>query len=257
VATEIVTTGQLRAGDVVLTHGMRVRIDEIDPYQSRHGDAWSCPGTVLNLAEVLAQKIVPPAFLTTEKREDGRGWVTGRRDYWAIQRNELARWTVAVPRPGPEAPADPEPKRGWTMDQARAAVQQVGAELQAAADAGALGFPFEDQDPELERAAITIVSEGGSQTMRAIRDGAVVAFLKWSGNILKVYIPGGTILGRLYRSDGKRQGDKITCTFRAWTVSDRLEIRPPDTEVARGASLPGAVAALLQHAAGARSQAES
>jgi hypothetical protein len=128
--------------------------------------------------------------------------------------------------------------------------------LQAAADAGALGFLFEDQDPEHERAAIPIVSEGGSQTMRAIRDGEV-AFLKWSGNVLKVYLPGGTILGRLYRSDGKRQGDKITCTFRAWTVSDRLEIRPADTEVARGASLPGALAALLQHAAGARRQAES
>jgi len=74
--------------------------------------------------------------------------------------------------------------------------------------------------------------------------------------VLKVFFPGGTILGRLYRSSGKRRGEEITYTFRAWTASDRLECKPTDTEVARGVSLPGAVAALLQHAANASRQAE-
>ncbi len=83
-----------------------------------------------------------------------------------------------------------------------------------------------------------------------------MAFIRWSGDVIKVYFPGGTMLGRLYRSGGKRVAGEIIYTYRAWTASDRLEIRPADTEVARGASLPGAVAALLQHAADAHRQAE-
>src|SRR5215469_10606013 len=66
--------------------------------------------------------------------------------------------------------------------------------------------------------------------MQAIGDGEVVAFLKWSGNVLKVYLPGGTILGRLYRSDGKRQHDKITYTFTAWTARDPTTHQPGGTE---------------------------
>src|SRR5260221_2565198 len=63
---ETVRTGQLRVGDVVLTHGMRVRIDAVNQYRGGRGGApaWSCPGTVLNLAEVLAAQLIPPSFLT-------------------------------------------------------------------------------------------------------------------------------------------------------------------------------------------------
>ena len=35
-----VKTGEIRIGDIVLTHGMRVRIDEIRTYP---GDAWRSP----------------------------------------------------------------------------------------------------------------------------------------------------------------------------------------------------------------------
>ena len=222
---EIVRTGQLRVGDVVLTHGMRVRIDAVNQYGGGHGGApaWSCPGTVLSLAEVLAAKIIPAHFLTTEKWEDGRGWVTDRNDHWTIQGNDLARW--AVERPRPEAPADPEPTGPEPHDEA-------------------------------ETADLFVTADDGHGTRSVLRDGEVVVFIRWSGDVLKVYFPGGTILGRLYRSDGKRVAGEIIYTYRAWTASDRLECRPTDTEVARGASLPGAVAALLQHAADAHRQAE-
>ena len=98
VTTRSVDTSQIRVGDVVLAYGMRVRIDEVREYDSSaiNGPAWHCPGTVLNLDEVLAAECVPPAFLRTERWEDGQGWVTGRRDYWVIQGNRLARWRVEV-----------------------------------------------------------------------------------------------------------------------------------------------------------------
>src|SRR5258708_26678868 len=210
--TATVPTGQLRVGDVVLNYGMRVRIDAINPYPGQYGPAWSCPGTVLNVAEVLAAEVVPASFMTRE----------GRRDYCAVQGNYRARWTVELPRP--EVPADPEP---------------TGPEPQG----------------EAETADLFVTADDGHRTRSLLRDGEVVAFIRWSGDVIKVYFPGGTILGRLYRSDGKRVAGEIIYTYRAWTASDRLEIRPADTEVARGASLPGAGAALLQHAADAHPQA--
>jgi hypothetical protein len=104
-------------------------------------------------------------------------------------------------------------------------------------------------------ANIVITSTDDHGIQRAVRTGEVVALLKWSGSVIKVYFPGGTILGRLYRSDGGHMGGQITYTYRAWTAGDRLECKPTDTEVARGVSLGDAVAALLQHAADAGRQA--
>jgi hypothetical protein len=104
-------TGQLRPGDVVLEHGMRVRIDSVRPFHA-HGSgcvsgyapgegpmgracalAWSCPGTVLNVAEVRAAKVVPASFLYDEQRmREGPGH--GREDSWNVQGNNLAWWSV-------------------------------------------------------------------------------------------------------------------------------------------------------------------
>jgi hypothetical protein len=50
---------------------------------------------VENLAEVLAEGIVPPSFLTTDRWDTELGrWVVDRRDRWVIQGNHLARWAV-------------------------------------------------------------------------------------------------------------------------------------------------------------------
>jgi hypothetical protein len=92
-----VHTGELRVGDIVLSYGMRIRINEIREHQdeSTHGGKfWSTDGTVTNLDEVREARIVPMSWLCTEKWTDGEGWVTDRRDHWNVQGNDLASWTV-------------------------------------------------------------------------------------------------------------------------------------------------------------------
>ena len=100
-----VRTGQIRVGDVVLTHGMRVRIDRIRPYhpggqgcmtgmaRESCSLAWACLGTVTNLADVLAEGFVPRSFLYDSER-DSRGPGHGREDFWNVQGNNLATWLV-------------------------------------------------------------------------------------------------------------------------------------------------------------------
>ena len=99
-------TGEIRPGDVVHEHGMRVRIDEIHPYhpggrgcvsepdgRESCGLAWACYGTVLNVPEVIAAGIVPRSFLYDNER-DNHGPGHGREDFWNVQGNNLARWMV-------------------------------------------------------------------------------------------------------------------------------------------------------------------
>jgi hypothetical protein len=106
-ATEIVNTGELRPGDIVREHGMRVRIDSVREYKpdgsSGAERAWSCPGTVLNVDEVLAAHSVPRSFLETYGYREGAGWQTERRDAWTVQGNHRARWVVELPRPAAQA----------------------------------------------------------------------------------------------------------------------------------------------------------
>lgn len=110
-------TQDLQAGDVVLCYGMRVRLDTL---RTRHGGhyfsrdgvtegkcsggdvpelddnacvvVYSWSGTVLNLAEVRAEDVVPMSWLRTEKWVSG--WVTDRNDQWTVQGNFRATWTV-------------------------------------------------------------------------------------------------------------------------------------------------------------------
>lgn len=115
-ATENVNTSELRRGDVVLAYGMRVRVDEIHPYVPVGAEtlSWSCSGTVLNLADVLAAKIVPPSFLQSYKYdEDLPGFTVDRDDAWTVQGSTLARWDVETPRPEPQSggPVSHEPDR--------------------------------------------------------------------------------------------------------------------------------------------------
>lgn len=107
-----IPTGEIQAGDVVICHGMRVKIDRIRPYHPHSrscvsspepeltecGLAWSCPGTVLNVREAIEEYDIPRSFMyDSERAAKGRGH--GREDYWTVQGNNLARWTVQRERP--------------------------------------------------------------------------------------------------------------------------------------------------------------
>ncbi len=86
--TRTVKTSQLRVGDIVGEHGMRVRIEAVNEYPGTNSDlpVYSCPGTVLNVAEVREAGIVPMYFLRCDVHPGGA--------CWHIQGNDLATWTV-------------------------------------------------------------------------------------------------------------------------------------------------------------------
>lgn len=86
---EIMTlkSSELRKGDIVLEYGMHVRLDTALRTYTEDVFAWD--GTVVNLAEVLADGFVPPSFL--------REWRNGqlfRTNRWVVQGNDLATWRV-------------------------------------------------------------------------------------------------------------------------------------------------------------------
>jgi hypothetical protein len=60
-----------------------------------------------------------------------------------------------------------------------------------------------------------------------------------------VFLPGGTFIGRLYRSDGRMVAGEPVYTYRADTGSDPLQHHPGEREVARRATIADAVQALL------------
>ncbi|MGA5127781.1 hypothetical protein ACPCAG_31325 [Streptomyces pseudogriseolus] len=95
--TEIKDSSQLAEGDIVRDHGMRVRLDELTTTERQGLTVYHWAGTVLNIDEVREAQHVPMSFLRTTKWEAGRGWVTDREDYWAVQGNKLATWAVEVP----------------------------------------------------------------------------------------------------------------------------------------------------------------
>lgn len=94
-------TTELRRGDVVHTHGMRLLDADpvIWPKSDCRGAMWDVyawHGTVLNKNEVTtgSPPHIPPSFLRTEKYDPVHGWITDRDDHWSIQGNELAHWEV-------------------------------------------------------------------------------------------------------------------------------------------------------------------
>lgn len=83
---EKVTTDQLQPGDLVLSHGMRIRLGERNEYAGSYGGtAWWFPGTVENMSEVYQPDHVTAGLL----KADGQ---------WTIQGNELATWWRVVER---------------------------------------------------------------------------------------------------------------------------------------------------------------
>lgn len=93
--TVLRNSSELRQGDVVRYHGMRVRLDELNcPPYTGYGQAlvYSWRGTVLNLHDVHAEGHVPKSFL---RRWEGSRLV--REDVWTVQGNESVQWSVEVP----------------------------------------------------------------------------------------------------------------------------------------------------------------
>lgn len=76
-----VKSSELRDGDVVLTHGMRVKLDRpVATQLGANGLVFTWDGLVLNQAEVLAEGFITRGFIP-----DGR---------WTVQGNDLATWAV-------------------------------------------------------------------------------------------------------------------------------------------------------------------
>lgn len=82
-------SSQLTKGDVVLTHGMRVRLDEGTTRKDSGRIVYAWSGTVLNLDEVRQQGHVPISWLRASKG--------GISDRGLIQGNYLANWLVENP----------------------------------------------------------------------------------------------------------------------------------------------------------------
>jgi hypothetical protein len=124
--------------------------------------------------------------------------------------------------------AEPEPLPGLAQarsDAAAAAGRQVWHDLKAQ--------------------ALTVTYDRDARRFDAERQGELLAFAKWHGEHLRVFLPGGTFIGRLYRSDGRMVAGEPVYTYRADTGSDPLQHHPGEREVARRASMPDAVQALL------------
>jgi hypothetical protein len=93
-----VNTSEIQVGDLVHAHGMRIRIDEIKVYDdstSHGGKVYCCLGTVLNRDEAIERYEIPRSFMFNEARHiHGPEHPEAREDYWNVQGNDLARWTV-------------------------------------------------------------------------------------------------------------------------------------------------------------------
>jgi hypothetical protein len=88
-------TSQIRVGDLVLNYGMRIRIDEIKVIEEPDGNCYCCLGTVLNKDEAIKVHDIPRSFMFNEIRHvHGPDHPGAREDYWNVQGNSLATWTV-------------------------------------------------------------------------------------------------------------------------------------------------------------------
>jgi hypothetical protein len=87
------TTSQLKLGDVVLNHGMRILLDTPAVTFPNPGTTvcYSWVGTVLNPEEAVKEGI-PRTFLCEDRYVDGEGWTRVQTNRWNVQGNDLATW---------------------------------------------------------------------------------------------------------------------------------------------------------------------
>jgi hypothetical protein len=90
-----VDTSQIQVGDLVFNYGMKIRIDEIKVIEEPDGNCYCCLGTVLNKDEAIEVHDIPRSFMFNEIRHvHGARHPGAREDYWNVQGNSLATWTV-------------------------------------------------------------------------------------------------------------------------------------------------------------------
>ena len=92
------TTHDLRVGDIVRSHGMRILLDHEPTIWVDNGGTgrtvYSWSGLVTNEADVLATNLIPRSWMHHDSTEAR----------WNVQGNELARWNVErVIASGPRA----------------------------------------------------------------------------------------------------------------------------------------------------------
>jgi hypothetical protein len=103
-------SSQLRAGDLVLEYGMRIRLHgepAVYDHDSPAGPTYNWPGQVENLQEVLDAGFVPRSFLCENIWDPAKGWTLKLTGRWTVQGNDLARWRVERPAPADPSAADP------------------------------------------------------------------------------------------------------------------------------------------------------
>lgn len=112
---ERVPTPELRVGDLVREHGMRIRIYDGPATHPGNaaGETYVWYGFVENLDEVLAEGFVPRSFLS-EDRWTSSGWTTDLTGRWNIQGNALALHYVE--RPNDPEQARPRLEKVWTVN---------------------------------------------------------------------------------------------------------------------------------------------
>lgn len=98
-----VKSTDLRMGDVVLCHGMRVKLDRTPvmfSYRRRTDDLLmddgrSWHGLVLNPEQAIHEYDIPPGFIYhPADHHNGKRWVAATEPRWTVQGNDLARWGV-------------------------------------------------------------------------------------------------------------------------------------------------------------------
>ena len=93
---EVVPTSELREGDVVFNHGMRLRLGPVHVYDEfPRLPVYASVAVVENEEEAVAQGTVPRSWMHRDVFVNGR-WTRSPEATWTVQGNELARWTREV-----------------------------------------------------------------------------------------------------------------------------------------------------------------
>ncbi|MET9861994.1 hypothetical protein ABZY93_22285 [Streptomyces smyrnaeus] len=98
IVTLRVDTSRLKVGDVVLEHGMRVKLDQEPRVYEGAGHegrtVYAFDGLVENIDEVREQELVPIHFLYPDVFRGGwcKDWDAEPR--WTVQGNDLATWVI-------------------------------------------------------------------------------------------------------------------------------------------------------------------